>query len=540
MRNVNLYRGGGRSPLGGQVARIPSYAAKPDDIITAKSAWASFGADMVRALTAKAEKNKEDKIRSSMLAAMIGDKYQHDPNKASESFTPSEYIESQRVALADAQAQAQPEDALFEGAFVDNIGRPNPKQWTPLETEIDRGVDALGLGPADPADDAAMRAALIGDIKTPLGYAGDRGGLPASTEAEELAAWAGSPEEMAAQERDYRATVNTPGAEEARMAEAVRLNPEIANTAEYAQWVQSNLARKQALVDEQRKHELDLELKRTGPATAGAKPGTPYEVNGRMVQDYIDASGNWAKRDVGAAAEFQYSSRPGVALQYEKALTDLKAGIRAEETRDPNSPQLPILRERLTDLESTIAKSLSYIGSAANVKALEGARGETQEEREANMRGIRRGIQTKHDRLPILQSNIDEMKELSGRFWTSGSLGAIASFFPESAQYELDERKKNIASAVGLQELIDVKAQGATFGSLTENEMELLISSVGNLNTLLKPEVLGETLDNIIRLYAKGLAASKGEFAELYPDVERTWETKENVIKFDSDGNIIE
>ena len=112
--------------------------------------------------------------------------------------------------------------------------------------------------------------------------------------------------------------------------------------------------------------------------------------------------------------------------------------------------------------------------------------------------------------------------------------------FPESAQYELDERKKNIASAVGLQELIDVKAQGATFGSLTENEMELLISSVGNLNTLLKPEVLGETLDNIIRLYAKGLAASKGEFAELYPDVERTWETKENVIKFDSDGNIIE
>jgi hypothetical protein len=239
MRNIDLYRGGRRGLLGGQVARLPAYTAKPYDIETLASARYGFGADMFRALTAKAEKDKEDKIRSGMLAAMIGPGYEYDPSKASESFERSPYVETQRAALRD--AQAQPEDALFEGAFVDNI---------------DRGVDELGLGSdpevgalfgADPENNAAMQAALIGDIKTPLGYAGDRGGLPASTEAEELAAYAGSAEEMAAQKRAHRATVNTPDAVAARMAEAVRLNPEIVKDPAYAQFVQSHVAEQQRL-----------------------------------------------------------------------------------------------------------------------------------------------------------------------------------------------------------------------------------------------------------------------------------------------------
>ena len=120
MRNIDLYSSGGRGLLGGQIARIPSYAAKPYDIITPASARYTFGADMIRALTAKAEKDKEDKIRTDMLAAMVGPGYEYDPSKASESFTPSPLMKSHRVALANAQAQAQPE-----------------------------GVSALGLQPSD-------------------------------------------------------------------------------------------------------------------------------------------------------------------------------------------------------------------------------------------------------------------------------------------------------------------------------------------------------------------------------------------------------
>ena len=277
MPTVNFYPGGGRAALGGKTNRIPYIATKPGQINTPASTRLNFGVEMIEALMDKREADKEKGIRSDMLAAMLGDKYQHDPNKASESFTPSEYIESQRVALADAQAQAQPEDALFEGAFVDNIGRPNPKQWTPLETEIDRGVDALGLGPADPADDAAMRAALIGDIKTPLGYAGDRGGLPASTEAEELAAWAGSPEEMAAQERDYKATVNTPDAVAARMAELVASNPEIANHPAYQEWAMSHLAEQQRLRTESTARDRAVGVLEEGRAYAERISETEHE-----------------------------------------------------------------------------------------------------------------------------------------------------------------------------------------------------------------------------------------------------------------------
>lgn len=265
MRNIDLYSSGRRGLLGGQVARIPSYTAKPYDIETPASARYGFAAKMVEALTAKAEKDKEDKIRTDMLAAMVGDKYQYDPSKASESFTPSPLMESHRVALANAQAQAQPEgvsalglqpsDTPFaSGPYVqggelepvtqmsggpltgvlNDFEREAEREAASTQFEMDRGIRALGLGPADPSDDAAMRAALIGDVATP---------------EEELAAYAGSPEERAAQERAYTATVNTPDAVAARMAEAVRLNPDIAKDPAYAQFVQSNLARQQALRD---------------------------------------------------------------------------------------------------------------------------------------------------------------------------------------------------------------------------------------------------------------------------------------------------
>ena len=467
------------------------------------------------------EKRRERKDRSDIIAALTGSgkTFQYDPAQAEESFEPSLFLDTQRDAQAVPQATTE-ESAL--GLSPEDI--PLPFLDSKSENILDRAIPdrADRSRNAEMQANAAMEAALIGNVATP---------------EQELAAYTGSAEDRAIQERAFKENLNTPEAVQARMA---ALDPRLQENPLYQSWQMGEIAREQALADEQRKHEQAKELKAIAPTTAGAKPGTPYQLGGRLVQDYIDpVTGNWATRDLGKEPPHEYTSRPGVALQYEEALTTLKAEIRAEEARDPNSPQLPILRERLDDLNATIAKSLDYIGSAAYAKTYEGARGTTKEEREKNMRGRRRGIQTKHDRLPILQKNIDEMKTLSEGFFTSGTLGKVAGFFPESDQYELDQRIKNIQSAVGLQELIDVKAQGATFGSLTEQEMELLISSVGNLNTLLDPEVLAESLDDIIRLYAKGLETSKREFGVLYPKADKTWETEENIIKFDAAGNQI-
>ena len=245
MPNVNFYPGGGRSLLGGQVDEIPYITANRGQINTPESERYRFAAKMVEALTAKAEKDKKKKIRSNMLAAMMGPSYEYGPSQASESFVGSPYVETQRDALRDAQAQAQPEGVSALGLSPDGMALTPSLQLVDMEPPPP-GVGALfGADPWQSENNAAMQAALIGDVATP---------------DQELAAYTGSAEDRAAQERDYRATVNTPGAEEARMAQLVASNPEIENTDEYVQWVQSHLARKQALVDEQRKHEQAIEL----------------------------------------------------------------------------------------------------------------------------------------------------------------------------------------------------------------------------------------------------------------------------------------
>ena len=281
MATVNFYPGGGRAALGGKTNRIPYITTKPGQLNTAYSARLNFGADMIEALMDKREADKEKGIRSDMLAAMLGDKYQYDPNKASESFTPSEYIESQRVALADAQAQAQPEGVSAFGsdstALAPSLQSMPFTDFEPENIEAlmaqapSSGISSEALVPKFESTDftpqrnlgdaGAMQAALIGDIETPLGYAGDRGGLPASTEAEELAAYAGSPEEMAAQESAYKATVNTPDAVAARMAELVASNPEVANHPAYQEWAMSHLAEQQKLRAESTARDQAVDLR---------------------------------------------------------------------------------------------------------------------------------------------------------------------------------------------------------------------------------------------------------------------------------------
>jgi hypothetical protein len=55
--------------------------------------------------------------------------------------------------------------------------------------------------------------------------------------------------------------------------------------------------------------------------------------------------------------------------------------------------------------------------------------------------------------------------------------------------------------------------------------MSLLISSMGALDANLGLEQLGPVLDTVFNLYDKALGRLKTDFAEMYPDVERPWET---------------
>jgi hypothetical protein len=215
--------------------------------------------------------------------------------------------------------------------------------------------------------------------------------------------------------------------------------------------------------------------------------------------------------------------RWGTAIQYTNRMTELRAQIAA--IPDENSPERIVLQQELDDLLYNVARDPYALGEVSRHKARGTGRGTTAAEREGDMRGIRTGILIKHDRLPLLQNTTDQIKELADGMFTSGLTGHIASFNPGSDQYQMNKLIKNIHGAIGLEELIAVKARGATFGALSDTEMELLIASIQALDPLLPADTLKDNLDSVMRLYEKGLNTSKQNFREVYgEDERRPWE----------------
>ena len=153
--------------------------------------------------------------------------------------------------------------------------------------------------------------------------------------------------------------------------------------------------------------------------------------------------------------------------------------------------------------------------------------------------GIRRNLLTKIDRLPILQGNVDDIKELSKSGFTSGLPGQILGPIGGTKQYELESKMKNIQSAFGLGELIRIKEAGGTFGALSDSEMTLLISSVQTLDPNLGPESLGPALDDAMMLYKRGLETAKEDFVEMYPDSGTPWNKEIVKIKGNLDPKYV-
>jgi len=147
----------------------------------------------------------------------------------------------------------------------------------------------------------------------------------------------------------------------------------------------------------------------------------------------------------------------------------------------------------------------------------------------------RKSIRAKVNKRPALERAATEIIDLAGSMWTSGKTGKIAELDPSSDQYLLNRKMKIMQSQVGLQELIAVKAQGATFGALSESELELLINSLATLDPHLPAEELQKSFDLIFELYDKGLQGEMSDFAEKYPDEPRPWEAGQGVGSTDAE-----
>ena len=390
MPSINFYSPIGKALLG-ETQKIAPFKAPSRGGQLAPGAW-EFGRRVVPQWLAALERRKDKKEKAALVAALVGDKYEYDPDKAAESFEGSPYLANQRAALADAQAQAQPEGALRlnpDDLYSPDILPPSQPEGalglslddmalTPSFQSVDMeppppGVEAL-FG-SDPANKAAMQAALIGDVATP---------------EQELAAYTGSPEERAAQERAYTATVHSPDEEAKRMAELVASNPDIANSPGYQQWVMSHLGRKQALIDEQRKHELDLELKRTGPPHAPVKPtvsikavADPNSDTGWSFKNVLDPSSPFLGEAQSQEARFDPDAPRKQKAQTltDERYTEATTGLNEADTMLANIDQMRGLAQRtetgpltswISDAKSLANKfGMSFDpGEIANVEAM--------------------------------------------------------------------------------------------------------------------------------------------------------------------------
>lgn len=94
---------------------------------------------------------------------------------------------------------------------------------------------------------------------------------------------------------------------------------------------------------------------------------------------------------------------------------------------------------------------------------------------------------------------------------TTGFWGAILGNIPFTAAGELRIDAQTLRSNMALQALMDLKASGATLGSVSEKELELLESDIAKLNLNQSKEAVLKDLNKIKGRYQKAIRAAYRE-----------------------------
>ena len=515
----------------GETQKIAPFKAPSRGGQLAPGAW-EFGRRVVPQWLDALEKRKDKKEKAALVAALVGDKYEYDPSKAAESFEGSPYLANQRAALADAQAQAQPEGVSALGLSPDDMALTPSFQSVDMEPEnieelmaqtkspfpsispgaLSPSLQSVDLEPenieeliaqspppgvealfgSDPANKAAMQAALIGDVATP---------------EQELAAYTGSPEERAAQERTFMATVHSPDEEAKRMAELVASNPDIANNPVYQQWLMSHLGRKQALIDEQRKHGRALEVATAGRAAPGITAKVAPNPNYNSGFGYVDLL---TMTDLGEAPA------PKPETQITIGSGDLKKGFR---TTEEGAEAIPGGSEDPTVIaEKEKVTKMAGLG-VKNLEKLPGKRG---------------AIYADHIKTPTLRASINRAIELSKSAFSSGMAQWMLDKVPLpevagvnlGAAFDLQVALDSVKANVGFNELLRIKEAGGTLGALSEMENKLLQAMQGALVAEQDKEALIPALEQVMQIWELNLQQKKNEFKTIYSK-DGGWETDE-------------
>ena len=149
--------------------------------------------------------------------------------------------------------------------------------------------------------------------------------------------------------------------------------------------------------------------------------------------------------------------------------------------------------------EREINKQQAQVGAARD-KASEAAIGKIEGEKAATFADRRRKAQSTINARSRSDAALGAaLGDAIALISQDKGVGQGARFSPEWVKSNTNKLKnylKTIKSSIGVEKLLEVKRQGGTFGALSENELDLLLSLEGPLDQMY-PDQLLDTLRNI-------------------------------------------
>lgn len=177
--------------------------------------------------------------------------------------------------------------------------------------------------------------------------------------------------------------------------------------------------------------------------------------------------------------------------------------------------------------EKAIGSELLQRGEGGELTPIKGTKEDAArtEKKEKYLQGMRSSL----ERSDIILNYIDQAMDLIQNNPVAAGAGVIMSFNPYSDAGKLRSLLASIKGNVGLKELINSKAEGATYGALSETELQMLQDVMGKIDQGSSPEVLLQVLQNVKNNYSnvRNRAYSALQGAEpkssLQSDFESAW-----------------
>lgn len=139
-------------------------------------------------------------------------------------------------------------------------------------------------------------------------------------------------------------------------------------------------------------------------------------------------------------------------------------------------------------------------------------------DRKESLPKLKRNLAAIIDKTAIVDKAIDEALSLSGKY-TTGVLGTVGKFVPGSSANDLSKTINTIKANIGfdtLQQMRDNSPTGGALGSVTENELELLQSTIRSLEQSQSTEQFRANLNKVKDHYAKSLSRIKAAYKQDY------------------------